>query len=278
MKKEIIQSIVDCMAANKEMSDIQKIQTRHRVKLAEFWKIGSGDKILEVGCGQGDTTAVLAYFTGEKGLVHGMDIGSPTYGAPISLGDSAAHLMESDLGKQIKMEFEVDILSANIDFPENSFDCIVLSHCSWYMKSAEEFTDVLKKARKWGKRLCFAEWDTRIQGVEQYPHLLAILIQAQYESFKTESDSNVRTLFTANDIKEIINKAGWNLLEEQTVYSPDLQDGKWEVDQTLETDIRRIPELPDKLRKLVQSEVTMLRGSIKSSEIKPLNVFAFVAE
>lgn len=278
MKTEIIQSIADCMAANKESSDIQKIQTSHRVKLAEFWNIEAGSKLLEIGCGQGDTTAVLAYFTGDNGLVHGIDIGPPTYGAPISLGDSAAHLMESNLGKQIKMEFEVNVLSADTDFPENTFDCIVLSHCSWYMKSAEEFTDVLNKARKWGKRLCFAEWDTRIQDLEQYPHLLAILIQAQYESFKTESDSNVRTLFTADDIKEIIKKSDWNILEEQTIYSPELHDGKWEVEQTLETDIESIHEMPEKLRKLIYSEVTMLRDSIKSGNIKPLNVFSFVAE
>ncbi|WP_158095089.1 hypothetical protein [Gottfriedia luciferensis] len=46
-----------------------------------------------------------------------------------------------------------------------------------------------------------AEWDTRISSIEQYPHLLAILIQAQYESFKQNSESNIRTLFTPNDIK-----------------------------------------------------------------------------
>jgi len=281
MNNKIIDSILECMASNIEMSDIQRIQTEHRFKLAEFWNIEEEKRVLEIGCGQGDTTAVLAYFVGEKGLVHGIDIGSPTYGGPITLGDSAKFLKKSKLGKQIKIDFEMDLLSPNVDFPEGSFDYIILSHCSWYLKSVEEFNEVLKKVRKWGKKLCFAEWDTRLKIIEQYPHLLAILIQAQYESFKQKSDSNVRTLFTPSDIRVIAENAGWSIMSEKTIYSPDLQDGKWEVNKILtdiDVELREISDMPPKLKGLIHSEVTMLEDFIESGEIKPLSVFAFVAE
>jgi ubiquinone/menaquinone biosynthesis C-methylase UbiE len=281
MNNETIDFIIECMATSKEMSDIQRVQTEHRSKLAEFWNIKEGKRVLEIGCGQGDTTAVLAYFVGENGLVHGIDIGSQAYGSPITLGDSAKFLKKSKLGKQIKIDFEMNLLSPDVEFPESSFDYIILSHCSWYLKSFEEFNEVLKKVRKWGKKLCFAEWDTRMNSIEQYPHLLSILIQAQYESFKQKSDSNVRTLFTPSDIKLIAENAGWNIMSEKTIFSPDLQDGKWEVNKILtdlDVELRVISDMPSKLKKLIHSEVTMLEDFIESSEIKPLSVFAFVAE
>ena len=281
MNNEIIDFIIECMASSKEMSDIQRVQTEHRFKLAEFWNIKEGKTVLEIGCGQGDTTAVLAYFVGDKGLVHGIDIGSQAYGSPITLGDSANFLKKSKLGKQIKIDFEMDLLSPNVEFPDSSFEYIILSHCSWYLKSFEEFNKVLKKVRKWGKKLCFAEWDTRLNSIEQYPHLLAILIQAQYESFKQKSDSNVRTLFTPSDIKLIAENTGWNIMSEKTIFSPDLQDGKWEVNKVLtdlDIELREISNMPQKLERLIQSEVTMLEDCIDSSEVKPLSVFTFVAE
>ncbi|WP_255452420.1 methyltransferase domain-containing protein [Sporosarcina sp. ANT_H38] len=208
MKENEITTILKCMASN---DDIQRIQTEHRLKLVEFWGIEEGSSVLEIGCGQGDTTAVLAYSVGEEGFIHGIDIASPDYGAPITVGDSARYLQQSKLGKQIKMEFNVDVLSAEIDFLENSFDYIVFSHCSWYLKSFEELEGILKRVKKWGKTLCFAEWDSRIQMIEQYSHFLAVLIQSQYECFKESSLSNVRTLFTPADIKRAVENVGWTI-------------------------------------------------------------------
>lgn len=280
-QNEIVDTIVKCMAAKDLMSDLQRIQTEHRFKLAKFWDIKEGKRVLEVGCGQGDTTAVLAYFVGENGFVHGIDIGPPTYGGPITLGDSINYLKKSRLGKQINVDFEIDLLSPEIDFPEDSFDYIVLSHCSWYFKSFEEGLELLKKVRKWGKTLCFAEWDTKLQTIEQYPHLLSVLIQAQYESFKLESDSNIRTLFTIGDIKDIARNAGWNIRSETNVYSPHLQDGEWEVNKIkseIELELKNIHDMPSKMRHLIDSEVRMLRELTIVNEIKPLSVFAFTAD
>lgn len=119
MLKNAVESVIDCMASGNDLSGIQRIQTEHRFKLVEFWNIEKGSKVLEIGCGQGDTTAVLAYIVGENGLVHGIDIGPPTYGSPISLGESADFLFQSKLGKQLKIEFEFDILSPTVEFHEN---------------------------------------------------------------------------------------------------------------------------------------------------------------
>ena len=281
MKNHAIKTIVECMASNTDMRDIQQIQTEHRLKLVEFWGIKEGSNVLEIGCGQGDTTAALAYIVGDEGFIHGIDIASPDYGAPITIGDSARYLQQSKLGKQIKMEFDVDVLSAEINFPENTFDYIVFSHCSWYLKSFDELEAILKKSKKWGKILCFAEWDSRIQMIEQYPHFLAVLIQSQYECFKESSLSNVRTLFTPMDIKRVVENAGWTIVNEQSVHSLKLQDAEWEIAMTVadyKEEINNLVDLPGKLKSLIQSEVILLEEAQKNHAIKPMSTYVFIAE
>lgn len=281
MKDHAIKTIVECMASNTDMRDIQQIQTEHRLKLVDFWGIKEGSNVLEIGCGQGDTTAALAYIVGEEGFIHGIDIASPDYGAPITIGDSARYLQQSKLGKQIKMEFDIDVLSAEINFPENTFDYIVFSHCSWYLKSFDELEAILKKSKKWGKILCFAEWDSRIQMIEQYPHFLAVLIQSQYECFKESSLSNVRTLFTPADVKRAVENVGWTITNEQSIHSPQLQDAEWEIAMTVSDykgEINKLVDLPGKLTSLIQSEVMLLEEAQRNHAIKPLSTYVFSAE
>lgn len=281
MNPNIAQKIVDCMLPSSGDSDIQKVQTKHRLKLAEFWDIKLGDKVLEIGCGQGDTTAVLAFLVGETGFVHGIDIASPDYGSPLTLGESIYYLTKSQIGNRIKIDFDADILSPKIEFPENHFELIVLSHSSWYMKSAEELHDILKKLRKWGKKLCFAEWDTRIQSIEQYPHLLSVLIQAQYECFKTTSLSNVRTLFTPQDIKRVAETAGWTIIAEKSINSPKLSDGKWEIEQVLtnfQDELKMVDNMPPKMATLIKSQINILESAIVTNAIQPMSTYAFTAE
>lgn len=275
--EQIIEEILTCMPSSNK---IQKVQTQHRLTLAETWEIKKGSKILEIGCGQGDTTAVLAYLTGENGLVHGIDIASADYGAPLTLGESVTFLQHSALGSRIKIDFETDILTDPHRFPDNYFDYIVLSHSSWYLRSFEELAKMLKMLRKWGKQLCFAEWDTSINSVEQYPHFLAVLIQAQYEAFKKNSMANVRTLFTPEDIRKLAKDAGWQVIKEQSIHSPDLQDADWEVHMTLadyQEELAAI-EMPEKLRYLIESEVHLLKASIEKIKLSPMSTYTFIAK
>ncbi|MCX4507966.1 hypothetical protein OOK53_36510 [Streptomyces anulatus] len=83
------------MAAADHSPDIQLSQTRHRATLVESWHIEPGSSVLELGCGQGDMTAVLAEAVGPKrrggrrrGRALPRDagdarrIGSPAHGGP----------------------------------------------------------------------------------------------------------------------------------------------------------------------------------------------------
>lgn len=281
MTQQTINEIVACMAIAGDHKDVQIIQTSHRLKLAEFWGINEGDRVLEIGCGQGDTTAVLAHLVGESGQVQGIDIAPETYGMPITLGDAIATLQQSPLGERIHVDFETDVLSEEITFADKQFDVVVLSHSSWYMRSADELRAILVKLRKWGKRLCFAEWDVRIQSIEQYPHFLSVLIQAQYEVFKEKSEANVRTLFTPAELQQLITEAGWTITAERSIHSPDLQDGDWEVQQLLadfETETEALETMPGKLKTLLEAEMNLLKHATATTGISPLAAFALTAE
>jgi SAM-dependent methyltransferase len=281
MNNNVIDFIVKCMATSSLDAKIQRIQTEHRMKLAEFWGIKEGSKVLEIGCGQGDTTAVLAYLVGDRGLVQGIDVATPDYGSPISLGDSIDYLMKSEIGHRIKVSLNMDILAPEVNFPEEYFDFVILSHSSWYLSSAEELLSILMQLKKWGKTLCFAEWDTRIHTDQQLPHFLSVLIQAQYECFKQSSLSNVRTLFTPMDIKNISKDAGWNIVRETSIYSSNLQDGEWEVKQTLteyQEELKGIGNMPTKLHTLIKSEIKLLEEAIGKGPIMPMSTFSFTAE
>jgi hypothetical protein len=56
-------------------------QLDHRLQLVDFWAITPGARVLEIGCGQGDCTIVLADAVGEGGHVDALDPGAPDYGS-----------------------------------------------------------------------------------------------------------------------------------------------------------------------------------------------------
>lgn len=60
--------------------DIQYAQTLHRLQLLQHWDIQSGSKVLELGCGQGDCTTVLARAVGDQGSVVAVDPAELSYG------------------------------------------------------------------------------------------------------------------------------------------------------------------------------------------------------
>ena len=60
---------------------IQHSQTLHRVEILQHWNITADAKVLELGCGQGDFTTVLANAVGEHGTVVALDPASLEYGA-----------------------------------------------------------------------------------------------------------------------------------------------------------------------------------------------------
>lgn len=264
------------MCIDKSQYKIQRPQSAHRLKLIDFWDIPQGSKVLEIGCGQGDTTAALAFAVGKGGFVHAVDTASPDYGAPETLGEARARLLSSPLGGRLQINLETNMLSP--DAPINdSYDFVVLSHCSWYFASKQALRQLLCKTSKIAARLCFAEWDIRVQHPNQIPHFLAACIQAQCACYQA-GDGNIQTLFFPAELMEIATESGWAVQRQTSFCSPKLQDGAWEVAATKSVYpqiIQSSTALPKKMKELLLSQINAMESF--HSHIMPLNVFAFVA-
>mgnify|MGYP002717998094 CR=1 FL=1 len=107
---------------------IQHSQAFQRLMLLQHWNIPTDSKVLELGCGQGDCTTVLAYAVGEQGRVVAVDPAELYYGeyssfsdptscpggaggkqpklmapggAPYTLGQAQGHISQGPLGGRI---------------------------------------------------------------------------------------------------------------------------------------------------------------------------------
>ncbi|GKV67509.1 SAM-dependent methyltransferase [Sporosarcina sp. NCCP-2716] len=209
-----------------ENDPIQQIQLQHRLALVDAFNLPKGGRILEIGCGQGDTTMAIAHAIGAKGSVTAFDPASRDYGAPFTLGQATDHILQSSLGGRITFHLETDFQDYDVTEP---YDVAVLSHSSWYFKSADELLNLLKKIRRAAKRICFAEWDIAFTDITQRTHFCAASLLALYSQFII-NDSNVQNLFHKTEIGQFLEQAGFEMEHGTTVDASFLPDGEWERD------------------------------------------------
>ena len=230
-------------------SNSQVAQIAHRQELIVKWGgIPPGAKVLELGCGQGDCTIVIADLVGENGSVDAVDPAPPDYGkpwrsskwahfsnirilgAPFTVEQAQRHISSSRFGSRITW-----IRAHPLEFlPEGSaepkYDIGILAHCLWYFASPSIITSTLQRLSSLCKRIYIAEWSLYSSTPAAHPHVLSALTQASLECRKPESVSNVRTVISPAAIKVLAEQVGLKLIKEGHV-SPGgyLLDGKWEV-------------------------------------------------
>lgn len=265
------------MATYSISPEAQASQTRFRCELVKSWDIQPGARLLEIGCGQGDTTLALANAVGVSGFVTATDLGHPDYGAPITIAASTSHLLNAPLGGRMEFHLGSDVLLSDLGF--KTFDAVVLSHCSWYFESQTRLIDTLIKIRSWTPTLCFSEWNLKPTKLDQVPHLLAILIQGQVEAFKTASTANIRTPFDRTTLLEIVQQSGWTLQSESAIDSSYLDDGRWEVSTCLEGSLveAEMGGMPSRLLDLLRSQIALLKDLSDGGRIRALDSFSIVA-
>ncbi|MFB7915363.1 class I SAM-dependent methyltransferase [Streptomyces sp. NPDC056061] len=272
-------SIAAVMAASDADPRVQLAQTRYRAELVSGWDVRAGASVLEIGCGQGDMTAVLAEAVGPRGRIVAVDIADPLYGAPVTLGRSAQRLKATPLGSRIDFRFGLDVLDESVAFSANEFDHVVLAHCSWYFASPEQLRGTLARIRRWARSLCFAEWDLEPRSADQLPHLLAVLVQGQTEAGGSRGEGNVRTPFSREALLRALPTTGWDVGPIRVVDTSALQDADWEIDACgrLLVDADRMAELPRAVRDLVLSQADVLRSLARDHGNTPLPAYALTA-
>ncbi|TCD65578.1 hypothetical protein EIP91_002499 [Steccherinum ochraceum] len=207
-------------------------QIQHRIDLIKSWDIQPGEKVLEIGCGQGDCTITLAAAVGESGHVTAVDPGPLDYGGPFTLGQAQAHLKASVYGSRVTF-----VQADPVDFirtSEAEYSTAVLAHCIWYFASPTVLLDILQALAKRVKRICLSEYNLTATDPRSLPHVIAALTQAIVESHDPNSTHNIRTVLSPDAIHASALEAGL-VQQKREVFTPveGMMDAKWEVDEVV---------------------------------------------
>ncbi|KAL2074999.1 hypothetical protein VTL71DRAFT_8779 [Oculimacula yallundae] len=254
-------------------SDSLISQLAHRQELIAYWDIKEGSRVLEIGCGQGDTTVALADAVGETGSVVALDPGSPDYGSPSTLLQAQSHILSTPLGPRITFHFTSPLTYLQ-SYAGPPFTHIVLSHCIYYFASPHDLPLLLSAILPHAKdsKLCIAEWSLHASRINQVPHVLTALLWSTLESKReVGSDGNVRTVFspvqivqsvletklpsgtnteTASriDVEQEEKVSSFRLVKQATFPSnPGLQDPFWEVSYLLSTRVKEVAALRERM-------------------------------
>jgi SAM-dependent methyltransferase len=194
-------------------------QVKHRLALTGVWSVREGDRILEIGCGHGETTVTLATVAGPSGRVVAVDSSPPEYGKP-PLQQAHAFIKSQPIGQRIDFLTSTNVLRGAADFAPGEFDLAILSHSPWYMASLNQLRSFFVRCRAWAQRLGYAEWDLRPQHINQVPHMIAVLLQGYVQAMHLERKGhpywtgNVRTIVLAGDARTLAADAGWRIVNE----------------------------------------------------------------
>ena len=246
-----------------------------RRSLVTGWGIGAGAAVLEIGCGQGEMTALLAETVGPRGRVVAVDVAEPDHGSPMTIGEATAALLAGPLGERVDVRLGFDVLANS--FPDDAFDHVVLAQSSWYFGSLEQLRATLDAARSWAPVLCFAEWDLRPDDASQLPHLLAVLVQGHLVSSGLTSGRNVRTPFSREALLRLAEATGWDMVEVRTVETTGLPDADWEVRACLDLAENSLGEHIELAPDLLVSQLDALRSVASASGNRSLPAYQLVA-
>ena len=223
------EKIVEYSTHPTDHPEIEAEQALHRLQLVNNWPIHPGTRVLEIGCGQGNCTAVLAYTIGTTGHVDAIDPAPGDYGQPFTLDQAQAHLSASEIGQQItwhRAEPEQFISSSS----NTTWDVAVLAHCIWYFESTKVLRNILAALRGKVKSVCVAEYALSATEPDAVPHLLAAIARGSLEAYKHESEENIRSLLGPEAIEAAARREGW-VVKNSRVLVPGagLGDGGWET-------------------------------------------------
>lgn len=275
-----IESVAKCIAMY-NINPPERIGiTKFKSMFVDRWGIFEGATVLEVGCGQGDTTAVLAEAVGVDGHIIATDPANPNYGSPITIGEAANFLSNSRLGSRISFHFNSNICDPQFFLTHELFDFVVLAHCSYYFDSRENLLNTFVSAKKWAKTLCFSEWDVVASNMQQISHLLAIFIQGQVEAFKLESTANIRSPFSKQEVESLLDKSGWIITDDFKIDSLQMQEYvTWEVAICLERLLEETNQLkiPKKLYDTIRWQIDALARYNETYPVEPLPSYSIIA-
>jgi SAM-dependent methyltransferase len=192
---------------------------QHRQDLVKQWGIQPGDRVLEIGCGQGDFTVAVADAVGPTGSVVALDPMDPRGGTP-PLGEAQAHISASPVGAWVTF-----VRSSGIEYlrsaEQAAFDYVVLCHSVWYMAEPGELSEILAAAAGKTRAVLIAEFAFSASSLAAVPGLLAALATIALEAFRDNSSwRNLRCGLSPRQITAAAERAGWSLQSQGRLQTP----------------------------------------------------------
>ncbi|EPE30035.1 S-adenosyl-L-methionine-dependent methyltransferase [Glarea lozoyensis ATCC 20868] len=204
-------------------------QISHRQKIISYFSIPAGSRVLEIGCGQGDTTIVLADTVGPSGHIDALDPGSPDYGSPFTLSQAQSHILSSPLGPRITFH-NTSPLAYLTSYTGPPYDFIIFVHSTYYFATPSVLPSILAIPLLGTPRICIAEWSLRARTPVSYPHVLVVLVMAMLENMRRgDGSGNVRTVMAPARLREVVGERYGVVREEYLGSGEGMRDGVWEV-------------------------------------------------
>ncbi|KAK1774686.1 hypothetical protein QBC45DRAFT_337053 [Copromyces sp. CBS 386.78] len=185
---------------------------RQRLSILSQWSIPPGSRVLDIGCGQGDSSLALALELGPTCHVTGIDTAPPDYGTPMTISHSQEKILQSSLGNRLAFHNEVDAAtffnlklqgqgggSAGADEggARFNFDAATACHSLFYFPSHSSVASLFHELATTAgiKKVYVAEYDPSsfspsssssfaMTWTPQTPHVLAAKAQALYYAYK----------------------------------------------------------------------------------------------
>jgi hypothetical protein len=246
------------------MSGDQSAQFAHRKNLLQKWSIPTNSKIVELGCGQGICTEILAAAVGSGGHIDAIDPAPLDYGSPETLGEAQARISSYDIGPQISWH-QAEPLDFLASTKQGTYDGAVLCHSIWYFASPAQVSDTLKALKGTSSKLYVAEYSPSTTEPGALPHVLATLARASLEAHKAVSDQNIRTALPPSSIRSLAEEAGWKLVQEEIITpDADLEDGSWETRPVIQDSF--LKEIDENIKdEKVKAALVLMREAVKSA-------------
>lgn len=163
--------------------------------------LSPGQKVLDLACGSGVVTEIVAAAVGSGGSVVGLDFSPPMLEVARSktFSGASAEWVQAD--------------AANIPFPDDTFDAVVCQHGFQFFPDRLAAANEVKRVLKPGGRLAFTVW----ADASEHP-----LYEAVFKSVATKIDvpyESVSTPFKFGELSalsSLLSEAGFNDVSQAT--------------------------------------------------------------
>lgn len=128
--------------------DVYENQKFYEKRMADYLGVGSGDKVLDIGCGRGRIAHHVASYTGAH--VTGLNIDKEQIGL--------ARAYAKETGMENQLDFKISNYNDRLPFPDNHFDSVYYVQVLSYSTNLTDFYKEVFRVVKPGGKVAFEDY------------------------------------------------------------------------------------------------------------------------